>query len=207
MFLLTADRLCALLLLHQYRSVCTLQRVKIIIAITWFLCFCVNLPVSTAYYFSYGWNWLRNKGQPGAIITRIQLTFIPAILGILFLIFSTVAYIIMFSVYVRSRRRLQTTPESVLTAFVNSNFFTAVLLITSFLILMVTPALIHAYYDFTAKEMSVPLYTYIYASVYLSDLVDAIIYVLLYKPVKNILGTKLTRFRRNVGCINAGASS
>ena len=196
MYFLTGDRLCAALFLHRYKVVCTIRKSIVLIIVSWFLCYCVNLPVSTVYYFTHDWRWMRMEG--GEMMTRVQLFYIPTVLGIGFVVFGCFTYTVMFVVYARSKRNLQRNPESICTTFVNSNFFISVLLITSFMILMVAPTLVHSYYDIVGKPMGEAVYTYVYTSWYVSDLVDAIIYVLLYKPVRSLLRANFTSIRTSI---------
>ena len=77
--------------------------------------------------------------------------------------------------------------------FMKSNFYISILLISSFLILTVLPNLINSY--FYSKPLAWILYQYTVPLIYLSDTVDNIIYVLLYKPVRNVVKEKLLSLR------------
>ena len=185
MFLLTGDRLLAVLLSLRYRSMCTVPRVRVLIVLTWFLCFCINLPVITGYYFDKGYFWLIQGDEK--VISRTEMFYIPPVLAIGFVAFSCITYALMFIVYAKSRRQLQQAPESLFRTFINSSFYISVLLITSFLVLTVVPFLVNIHYDRLKVHMAEPVMNYVSSSLHLSDVVDAVIYILLYRPVRNMM--------------------
>ena len=113
--------------------------------------------------------------------------YIPAVLAIGFVVFSCITYAIMFAVYAKSRRQLQQAPESLFRTFINSSFYISVLLITSFLVLTVVPLLVNIHFDRLKVEMEEPVMNYVYSSLHLSDVVDAVIYILLYRPVRSMM--------------------
>merc|ERR1712150_25920 len=79
--------------------------------------------------------------------------------------------------------------------FRKSNFYVAVLLITSFLMLMVIPDLVYLVVGFLKAEKSAGLTAYCYLSILLSYLVDGFIYIFLQNKVRRKLQKKMRKWK------------
>ena len=183
MFLITVDRLLASLLNMRYNHVCTAFRVKILISsISCSSCLMISIWLAIQY---------ASSGFFYIIDTRWKsVFFLEDSLLILFLLFSTTTYCIIFVVFVRSRRRSSSSQQSAFHMFTHSKFYIAILLITSFLVTTVIPRIgmlpFLTYKDKDVESVAIIL-------VFLSDFVDGVIYILVYDPVRKILGTLLCR--------------
>ena len=205
MFLLTGDRLIAIILSIRYQVYCTVYRTKAAIMSTW--CFFISAipPILVGSYLSGGWNLFIDA-------VKVALWFYGLVLCILFFVFSVVTYIVMFVYYVRSKRSSSSSHQSSLELFKHSNFHIAVLLISSFLVLTVIPLLIlHTYYTILDVQVDRTLHKFINILLSLSDTVDALIYVFLYSPVRKLIKTYFItwcsqlRQSRNSQAISPGA--
>ena len=105
---------------------------------------------------------------------------------LIYLILAVCAYIIMFKYYIESRKR--TCPsvmnKSTLQMFQTSKFYIAMLLIISYLVLHLIPRLAFWILDLFHIQPSIPIKALLFLPQYLSDTVDALIYICLYSPVK-----------------------
>ena len=191
MFLITADRLMAVVLRHKYSSLCTVYRAKVIVITSWFLLAVVPVSSISAVYFSYPQNtrleWLQRIG----LLMRVGLIYLPAILNFLFILFAITSYLIMFLKFIQTERNISNRPNrSVFQMFRNSKFYVAVLIIASFLILSAIPLAVN--FVLTAFEVPVshvPLWLLI--CLRLSDTADVIIYTFLYTSVQKFWRMKL----------------
>ena len=184
MFLITADRLCASLLTIQYKSLCTVSRTKIAIVSSW----CI-LHLGTPLIFSIIYAVLGK----GVFLQAVEYThkYLASVLCISFFLFAAVSYIIMFYVFVKSNRRTSSTLQrSVLHLFIHSKFYVAILITSTTLVLMVIPELLFSYFRIKYFQIfSGPNWIRELLNIInnFSDTTDALIYVLCYSPVKNIM--------------------
>ena len=190
MFLLTGDRLAACLLGIQYNIKCTVFRAKATILTTWIFSVLVVPSAYYAVYIGYGYREFSSTVE--------MFRYIWAALIQLHMIFAIVSYIIMFTVFVRSRRRTNSDQQqSLLQLFAHSKFYVAILLISTFIVMQGIPALFFIYYtQFSNSNNGLVisnwrLFVYYAITVTLSDTTDAMIYVFLYNPIRNLLQTKL----------------
>ena len=125
MFLITGDRLAAGVLTIRYKSICTVFRGKMIILCVW----CVPLFVISAFlallYIAYGFTMMKEA------VYSSGYTVMP-VLYVLFLLFATASYIVIFAIFSKSRRRSSTPESSTFHMFIRSKFYVALLLILSF---------------------------------------------------------------------------
>ena len=119
--------------------------------------------------------------------------------------FALVTYLVLFVKYLQSRRNnIQRNPAdnvriSPWKAFVGSRFFISVLLIGSYLLLTSVPSLVRTALGWTTTDSSGNLSYEVLSR--LSYTVDAIIYIYVSKPVRNILLTRL----RKIGLVKKGS--
>ena len=125
----------------------------------------------------------------------------------IYLIFAVSTYITMFVVLFRSRIHITLPQQSLPHTIIDSKFFVAVLLIATFLLLGVLPQVIYTMIYPQQREARVKHH---YGShqpflilgwlFYLSDTLDGFIYILMYKPVKNLVVKQI----RGLSCIYNG---
>ena len=194
LFLLTADRLCAGLLNLRYKAVCTVYRVKVAILCSWCFSLLVIPSIFVPIYEIYGY-----KTIPKAI--RIFFDFVDPAIRLCNFLFITTTYIIVFVIFVRSRRRVEA-GRSIFNIFVRSNFSVALLIVSTWILLTVIP-FFTVYILFLTKftiiaqpKMIIHVATLLN---FFSDTVDAIIYIVIYPPVWNLLKTTTkTLFLRSI---------
>ena len=177
MFVITADRLAAAWLNMQYVAVCTIGRTKILLSATWVLCLGASVGVLGYNYTVNGKCWIWKLWQ-------VYVHYLQSVLSSLYIIFAVVAYLFMFVRYIHSKRSSCSTEEecsqTTFQLFRRSKFYISLLLITSFLIFMLIPIMIMTIKLGKLPEVvSLILVTFIS----LSDTVDFIIYVFIYRPV------------------------
>ena len=130
---------------------------------------------------------------------KFFILYFNPIITIIYLIFALMTYLVLFNYYLNSRRNIHRQPTdntriSPWKAFVDSRFFNPVLLIGSYLCLIVIPAAVRSVMTWMNPDKSNSLAAII-TSVILSRLsytIDAVIYIYLSKPVRNILLTRLS---------------
>ena len=188
MFYLTCDRLLHVLLNYRYPMFWTISKARKLLIVTCFVNCAFSLTFALIFYFTH------------SIIQRTMLinsllTYVPLVHSTTFLIFALVTYIVMFFKFAQSRRltmpRNPDAPqETLFHIFVNSRFFISVMLISSYIILSVTPVVIRSFYTSTNFPSYVIIYNNI--SVILSDTADAVIYIFMDKQVRKILWQKVS---------------
>lgn len=189
MFHITADRLIAAAMNIQYKTLCTVRRTITVIACSWALLFVVPAVAISSVYYTYEHEerlrWWVNAGFRADISLLVTLVYVPACLNIAFLLFAIISYLLMFIKYVRTERKISPSKRSVFQMFRNSKFYVALLIITSFLLLVVIPSIVFfVLTTFTTNISSVPLWLQICMRV--SDTCDAVIYFFLYAPVQKL---------------------
>ena len=186
MFMIATDRLAASLLNLRYKNVCTVFKAKKIIICTWTLFFLVIPTIYLVLCTQLGFSLMNDA-------THIVGHFLTPLLYITYLLFASTTYLIMFCMFVRSRRRCSSTlqKQSVLQMFARSKFYVAVLIMTTFLILQVIPGILILWVDLQWSKIFISV---ILAS--FSYTVDGIIYILMYKPVRNLLISKAITIHR-----------
>ena len=95
----------------------------------------------------------------------------------------------MFNKFHNSQRVARSTNQSNqsrLNTFRHSKFYICVLLLTSFLILLVIPYILYLIYRITGWSLPTNYFTYFRLSMFLSDSVDALIYIFLQPSVKKL---------------------
>ena len=194
MYLITCDRLVATLLVLRYRIVCTINRAKITLAATWLFCIICGTTITTYNCSKYGMNWIIVDKE----LIDIYIYKVPVVLAVLYFVFVIICYLIMFCLYVKSKRSLAPSHMTLVQAFRGSKFFVSLLLILSFLFLMVIPFIVLAN---TWKVLSPTATLFLEILTYSSDTVDFLIYVFIYRPVTSIMRRSIKSFqaKRSVG--------
>ena len=181
MFLLTADRLAASLLSIRYNSMCTAFRAKVAILFTWFISH-LGIPLI------FGTLYITCRHD--VILNALDYVskYLVSAFCLLFFLFASTSYIIMFYVFVRSRRSTcQDQQQSVFKMFTRSKFYIAIVLISTFLLLAVIPRLLYCFiHQHDSEPYKIIKYIlYIVASI--SDTTDAFIYIFFYTPVQKLM--------------------
>ena len=201
MFLLTADRLAATTLNIKYKAIFTIRRTKIVCISTWIFTFCVVLPITVLFYVMSGKDRILASGY-------IIFGLIPLTLNIVYLLFAITSYVFMFTIFVRSRRSTCSTEEgtvqrSLLYWFRHSKFYVSVILVTSFLLFSVIPYILTSYTEilsYTVDDLG-DWHVLVFAaflSSYLSDTTDAIIYFVMYPPIRRLLFDRTHKVRKTI---------
>ena len=123
-----------------------------------------------------------------------------------YLIFACVAYTLMFRTYLKSRRNCQTnnyltTQITVWKLFKNSNFYISTLLVATYFVFMVIPRLTQTIYYIDNNRWTISILYYYMISARVSYLVDALIYIYLQKPVRQLF-FKTFNCGRSVSCLS-----
>ena len=182
-FLITVDRLAASLLGIKYNIKCTVFKAKVAVLSMWLFFASVMPSIFGIVYAMHGYKALFEA-------FRTVYRYPAPAAFMLFLVFATVSYAIMFTVFVQTNRRTSSSQQlSLLRIFARSKFYVAVLLISTFSILQVIPFLVWHYYKYisSATGLHRKIYLYYIVSSNLSDTADALIYIFLYRPVQGIL--------------------
>lgn len=146
--MLTADRLYQTTFLFHYRTTWSTVKTKITILISYVLI------VSFQLYVHLGTDRL----------TRFHIRlYSGVILAVIFQLFSIFTYVVMFIVFIKSRRRAQPSQRvSIWRSFVRSNFALSVYLIASFILLVVVPYIIWSYITVKDEEDFYKILTMLY---------------------------------------------
>ena len=184
MFLITADRLAAAMLKLRYRIVCTLHRAKMAILCTWCVPPVMLLPLVVSTYLRHGYDKMEE------VVVHIHSILLPLLFFVFFL-FAVTTYLLIFIVYVRSRRRSTAAQLSVPQLFTRSRFSVALLLVSSFLLLTVVPELVYFTMSLKKFRMDFDILFFIIPNV--SDTTDAFIYIIMYAPIRKLLISNLRR--------------
>ena len=187
MTIITADRLIASLLNLQYAGTFTPFRAKITIFCAWFVSFILTPSMFGILYAAHGFT---------ALDDAVSYThkFIFPTLYVLYIVFASITYLIMFMIFVRSRRRSSYAQQSAFQLFTHSKFYVALLLIASFLLFSVIPMLIKSGMRLKIIAQNQNVDNVMNICFYISDTADGIIYILFYPPVRNILRKVLCKF-------------
>ena len=189
LFLVTSDRLAASLLKLRYKSICTVSRAKKIVIIIWCLSV-LGLPSGFVIVFACkGYSAMKEA-------VDVAQAFVIPIMFFLASLFIPSSYIIIFAQYVKSRRRSNSTNQSIFRLFLNSRFSQAVILTAVQVILVAIPMFI----SFTMNVKHIQRgYQILFFAVLpnLSGTLDPIIYVFLYAPVRQVLTNKILQWKSN----------
>ena len=192
---LTCDRLMITLFHVRYLTLWNLRKTKILLLCTACLSLLVWLTSINILGKSDNWNIKVVEKNSDKIIN----IYLPTASNSFFVIFATFSYIAMFSRFRASCRDSLSVRISSITIFRRSKFFVAVLLVTSFLILLVLPNLLRTICTMSSCRL-VPenggFNFYFSISVSISDSVDGLIYVMFYAPVRNVFRRKLNAVLR-----------
>lgn len=191
MLYLTSDRLFHISLHLRYAQYWNIKKTKILILATW----CINISLSVVLPTILVPS--KYEGKLNFIFNIYMTTFLLT----LYLIFAIVTYVVLFRVYARSERRLNSQLKnkkrkftSFYKIFVNSRFILPVILIGGYLVLTVVPCLIRAFYYclFPTSLTTMTYLNYYYVlSTRLSFTVDGVIYIFVQKDVRHLLYRKL----------------
>ena len=207
MFYLTNDRLFKIIFSFRYARFWNVKK-------TWRLCIITSV---LNIIFGVVAAWLR-YAEP-SYVKMIPSYVINATLCSIYLVFSTLTYIVIFKKYVRSKRTIQRSSGrrdqrqyqlSAWKIFAKSQFFISVLLIGSFLMFAVIPRLMRTiwYYHFKKHLTYDAIKQFYMISSRISFTVDGVIYIFLQKPIRNLLCRKLRRvFCNNGNQIRSGSST
>ena len=184
MFFITADRLLAILLNMRYQRLCSNGKAIRLVVITAVINTSIGVLTGVLRYYKL-------------MQAKILTLYVNPTISLLYFAFALITYVILFLKYLQSQRNMRRLPTdntriSPWKAFVGSRFFIPVLLIGSYLLLISVPSLARTAAGWTKSDSSANL-TYEVLS-RLSYTVDAIIYIYVSKPVRNILLTRLTLF-------------
>ena len=189
LFLVTSDRLAASLLKLRYKSICTVSRAKKIVIIIWCLSV-LGLPSGFVIVFACkGYSAMKEA-------VDVAQAFVIPIMFFLASLFIPSSYIIIFAQYVKSRRRSNSTNQSIFRLFLNSRFSQAVILTAVQVILVAIPMFI----SFTMNVKHIQRgYQILFFAVLpnLSGTLDPIIYVFLYAPVRQVLTNEILQWKSN----------
>ena len=170
MFYLTTDRLLHILLNMRYPVHCTIPRTKRLLIVTSSISFLMSIYfILVGYYVSV--ELLQSKTGV------IMYIYIPTVLCIIYILFAVSAYGVLFLKFARSRRNTHTSSNShsLLYRFRHSNFYTSILLSSSFLISTVIPNVIYSCIYLTDTGISLSFHIYFRVSITLSDFTDSIV--------------------------------
>lgn len=195
MFLITGDRLFGVLYPIRYSvSVSASKALKLIIG-NWFVCLLVSTGI------------LVYRGYVGTSLHEIcfPLIYIIGLLNVIYLLFGTLTYCVIFWKYAMSTRRRNVSASisasqqmSRFKVFKTSKFYIPILLMTSCLILSVIPYLISTI-TIIRNSQSVNMFLFTlpecYVPVTLSDTVDAFIYIFMQVSVRSLLIERFCRCR------------
>ena len=204
MFAITADRYFIILLGKRYQNYWSTIRTKYLLVITWILGILTSLTISLAYKFMGDHKEIRyfiNAPDREAAVVVYSSPLIDAI----FIVLAIAVYYKIFRKYTRSQQKLSNDAihrqrESAFQLFVQSKFFIAVLLISSFLMFTIIPDMIFSYYQISDKPISSKLDTICYILFVTSDLADVFIYVFVQVKVRKILWKKINGLSLRCKC-------
>ena len=168
MFLITGDRLVASTLNIRYQSICTIFRTKIVIVFTWCFFF---LIIPSTFLVQYTQGGLIAYSEVFNVADRL----LNLVLCITFLVFAITTYAIIFIFYVKSKKRTLSSQQSALEMFKDSKFFIAIVLISSFTILIIIPLITWNIICFTYGSIKPALAYTIFMLCILSDTVDTLL--------------------------------
>ena len=187
MFLITIDRLVACIYNIRYSNISTAFRAKVAIMCTW----CIPFLIITLALII-----ISKQGAIEAYVT-FDWYISPTLYGVHFL-FTVCSYITMFVIFIRSHTRSSSHRHSIWYTFVQSKFYVAVLLISSFLVLVAVPRItvsvmwmIHTFQTYQEWNTFIAMNRILIYSFFISDTVDGFIYILLYNPVRSLLKSKV----------------
>ena len=82
--------------------------------------------------------------------------------------------------------------------FISSKFYTAVLLISTFILLAVIPSITYSIIGLLDIETPLTIAVLVLISLYASATADDLIYIFLYAPIRNLIKSRASRlFNRN----------
>ena len=139
MFYITADRLFHIILHVKYPVYWSVGKTKRLLICSWVFCLTISTSFTLVLHFVY-----KSVVNEDEVYLRIFLIYIPIVLYIIYVLFACLTYTKMFLQFARSRTNRNARRLSLFNIFINSRFFVSVLLISSFLLLMVTPRLIYS---------------------------------------------------------------
>ena len=120
--------------------------------------------------------------------------YLPAVLNLTFIVFAVSSYLYIFRRFAKGNRmRSNSTASTSIDLFRSSRFYIATMLIASFVVFVVTPSLTLSVLQICNVDLSVQVRLYAYISEAVSDLVDGVIYVFMYVPVRNLASKKLSK--------------
>lgn len=189
MFFLTGDRLAHSIFPFQYRQKWNVYKTKVLLIVTWAASTIISIAIVVLRLMAK--SFYRN------VLYSLMYWYFPIAVNILYCVFATTAYVVIFVTYVKSRQRALRTPStSYFRLFVTSNFFLSAMIVGSFCILTIIPELV----TFTITLSKIPIPVGLFPSYYISTSIsytcDGVIYIYLQKSVKKILDQKLRCLRR-----------
>ena len=189
LFLVTLDRLAASMLKLRYKIICTVSRAKKIVLIIWCLS-ALGIPCWFAIIFAC-------KGY-AAMKKALDVThdFVIPIMFSLASLFVITCYIIIFVQYVKSRRRSNSTNQSIFRLFLNSKFSQALIFNAVQVIFVATPMFINFTMNVKHIQRSYQILFFVLPP-HLSGTLDPIIYMFLYAPVRQVLTKKILQWKSN----------
>ena len=118
-------------------------------------------------------------------------SYVITFLSFSFIVFASLSYTTMFNQFVKSQRESNGLQTSIIKLFRASRFYMAFVIILSTSIFLVLPWMLFSIIVITKDifffKKNGGLITYIHISFVLSDIIDGVIYIFLYPPVRNSL--------------------
>ena len=179
MFFITGDRILHVSLNMKYSLYFSKRKTYIIITTTWIITLAISIGLGIFPY-----------SPISMLINQIIVVYLLPVLTVIFAIFALTTYAIMFIKHVKPQRRFNRSTSSIITIFVNSQFFVSVLIIASYLVLTVLPALMQSFMADLYEYGWVSKY-YTRHSLCFSTTVDPLIYIFLQKKVRKLFFQKV----------------
>ena len=196
MFLITADRLVATLFPLKHNILCTLRRSKLVLLAAWLCCLVLSAVVLVTCYTPVNPFEVEEEDMEEMVeLVNIYHIYIPTTIEVLFLVFGIACYLIMFNRYTKSSRSASSSQLTTFQIFKRSKFYVSILLLTSFLLLMVIPSILHTLFDSILIDSVVLINLCTILSI-LSDSADFVIYIFFYDPVYSFLKMAFAFVRR-----------
>ena len=197
--LVTGDRLLVSLLNLRYRASYTAGNARKTIVAVWFIvCVVACSLCGLVLRFAHGnltmlemlenminiIHWVETLEKYEAVLSAVQMTF------------TITAYILIFIQYSTSRRlatsyNRPSSRPSFCSLFRNSRFSIAVVLVSSFLLLTALPHIVHCLVQLSSEQSTentkaAVIEMFLYVLRYVADILDALVYVFLYPPVRKL---------------------
>ena len=215
--LINCDRLISTILpLRYFITYYTVRKAKVSIFVVWctiwliFTCLLIiffSMPGNILYLFTK------------YVFISFRIAEFELVLSGVYFIFAISTYVLIFAKYSRSRLLLTSrNNSSFMRNFKNFKFSVAIILVASFFLFRTLPHLI--YYlliqgIITISTISIRDFNFLenalYATRFVPDIIDALVYVFLYPPVRRFVREKMQKLRKrrrknrvsSMGCVRS----